>query len=65
MYLNDVFTIPANLGGVPAMTIPCGADDAGLPIGLQLTAPALAESTLFRAGAALEADLAIELRPPR
>ncbi len=65
MYLNDVFTIPANLGGVPAMTIPCGADDAGLPIGLQLTAPALAESTLFRAGAALEADLALNLRPAR
>ena len=39
MYLNDVFTIPANLAGVPAITVPCGLDEQGLPVGLQLTAP--------------------------
>jgi aspartyl-tRNA(Asn)/glutamyl-tRNA(Gln) amidotransferase subunit A len=64
MYLNDIFTIPANLAGVPAVSVPCGLDSAGLPIGLQLTAPVLGERTLLRAAAALEADLGLELRPP-
>ena len=64
MYLSDVFTIPANLAGVPAITIPCGLDHAGLPVGLQLTGPALAEAALFRAAHALEQDLSLALRPP-
>jgi aspartyl-tRNA(Asn)/glutamyl-tRNA(Gln) amidotransferase subunit A len=64
MYLNDIFTIPANLAGVPAISVPGGLDAAGLPIGVQLTAPALAEATLLRAAAALEAELALDLRPP-
>ena len=64
MYLNDIFTIPANLAGVPAISVPCGLDSAGLPIGLQLTAPVLDEATLFRAAAALESDLGLDLRPP-
>jgi aspartyl-tRNA(Asn)/glutamyl-tRNA(Gln) amidotransferase subunit A len=64
MYLNDIFTIPANLAGVPAISIPSGLDDAGLPVGIQLTAPALDESTLFRAAHALESALSLELRPP-
>ncbi len=64
MYLNDIFTIPANLGGVPAISVPCGLDANGLPIGLQLTAKALDEVTLFRAAHALESDLALDLRPP-
>ena len=64
MYLNDIFTIPANLAGVPAISIPCGLDDAGLPIGIQLTAPALDEQTLLRAANALESDLDLDLRPP-
>jgi aspartyl-tRNA(Asn)/glutamyl-tRNA(Gln) amidotransferase subunit A len=64
MYLNDIFTIPANLAGVPAVSVPCGLDDAGLPIGIQLTAPALDEPTLLRAAHALESDLDLDLRPP-
>ena len=64
MYLNDIFTIPANLAGVPAISLPCGLDGAGLPVGLQLTAPALDEATLFRAAAALEHDLGLDMRPP-
>jgi aspartyl-tRNA(Asn)/glutamyl-tRNA(Gln) amidotransferase subunit A len=64
MYLNDIFTIPANLAGVPAISVPCGLDDAGLPIGLQLTAPVLGEPVLFRAAYALERDLGLVLRPP-
>jgi aspartyl-tRNA(Asn)/glutamyl-tRNA(Gln) amidotransferase subunit A len=64
MYLSDVFTIPANLAGVPAISVPCGLDGAGLPIGLQLTAPVLGEPTLLRAAHALEAALDLDLRPP-
>lgn len=64
MYLSDVFTIPANLAGVPAISVPSGFDHAGLPIGLQFTAPVMGESTLFRAAHALETELGLDLRPP-
>jgi aspartyl-tRNA(Asn)/glutamyl-tRNA(Gln) amidotransferase subunit A len=64
MYLNDIFTIPANLAGVPAISVPCGLDETGLPIGVQLTGPALDEPTVLRAAHALEQDLALDLRPP-
>lgn len=49
MYLSDIYTIPANLAGIPAMSIPCGFDALGLPVGLQLMAKPFAEETLFRA----------------
>jgi aspartyl-tRNA(Asn)/glutamyl-tRNA(Gln) amidotransferase subunit A len=64
MYLNDIFTIPANLSGMPAISVPCGLDGAGLPIGLQLTAPVLQERRLLCAASALEAELGLDLRPP-
>jgi aspartyl-tRNA(Asn)/glutamyl-tRNA(Gln) amidotransferase subunit A len=54
MYLNDVFTVPANLAGHPAMSVPYGTGDDGLPIGVQVLAPALGEPIMFRAAAALE-----------
>jgi len=63
MYLNDVFTIPANLSGMPAISIPSGVDGTGLPVGLQLTAPVLAEPTLLRVANALEAALGFDARP--
>ena len=53
MYLADVFTVSANLAGIPAVSVPCGLSD-GLPVGLQLTGPAWGESRLLRAGAAYE-----------
>lgn len=53
MYLNDVATIPANLAGIPAISLPNGLSD-GLPIGLQILAPARADERLYRVGAALE-----------
>ena len=56
MYLSDVCTIPSNLAGHPAISVPYGPGDDGLPVGLQLLAPALSEATLFRAAAALEAS---------
>jgi aspartyl-tRNA(Asn)/glutamyl-tRNA(Gln) amidotransferase subunit A len=54
MYLQDILTIPASLAGLPCGSVPCGLDDSGLPIGLQLIAPALDEATLVRASAAVE-----------
>jgi aspartyl-tRNA(Asn)/glutamyl-tRNA(Gln) amidotransferase subunit A len=58
MYLNDVATIPANLAGVPGMSLPSGlADEDGLPAGIQLLAPVAEDARLYRVGAALEARL--------
>jgi aspartyl-tRNA(Asn)/glutamyl-tRNA(Gln) amidotransferase subunit A len=56
MYLADLCTIPANLAGNAAMSLPCGlAPEDGLPVGLQIIAPALADDRLYRVGAAVEA----------
>jgi aspartyl-tRNA(Asn)/glutamyl-tRNA(Gln) amidotransferase subunit A len=58
MYLNDLATIPANLAGVPGISVPSGlADEDGLPAGFQILAPALADDRVYRVGAALEAML--------
>ncbi|MEA2900387.1 MAG: aspartyl-tRNA(Asn)/glutamyl-tRNA(Gln) amidotransferase subunit [Actinomycetota bacterium] len=54
MYLSDVCTIPSNLAGHPAVSVPFGTGDNGMPVGIQLYAPALGEPVLFRAAAALE-----------
>jgi aspartyl-tRNA(Asn)/glutamyl-tRNA(Gln) amidotransferase subunit A len=54
MYLSDVCTIPSNLAGHPAMTIPFGSGDDGLPVGIQVMAPALGERQMFQVGAAVE-----------
>src|SRR4029450_7362678 len=68
MYLNDVFTIPVNLagnaGGTPAVSVRAGLSD-GLPVGLQLIAPALGEATMLRAAWAFEQDLGLPTRPVR
>lgn len=50
MYLEDIFTVPANLAGIPAISIPSGVDDNNLPLGLQLMSPAFGESRLFNLG---------------
>ena len=63
MYLNDVFTIPANLSGMPAISIPSGLDEAGLPVGVQLTGPVLSEPTVLRVANALEGALGFDARP--
>jgi aspartyl-tRNA(Asn)/glutamyl-tRNA(Gln) amidotransferase subunit A len=56
MYLADLCTIPSNLAGNAAMSVPCGlAEEDGLPVGLQIVAPAMADDRLYRVGAALEA----------
>ena len=58
MYLNDIATIPANLAGIPGRSVPSGlADEDGLPAGLQVLAPAMADDRLYNVAAALEAML--------
>jgi aspartyl-tRNA(Asn)/glutamyl-tRNA(Gln) amidotransferase subunit A len=47
MYLSDVFTIPVNLAGLPAIVLPCGVDEQGLPIGLQIVGPPFGEETVL------------------
>jgi len=54
MYLSDVCTIPSNLAGHPAISVPFGTGDDGLPVGVQVLAPALGEPVLFEVAAALE-----------
>jgi aspartyl-tRNA(Asn)/glutamyl-tRNA(Gln) amidotransferase subunit A len=54
MYLADVFTVGANLAGVPAVTVPCGLTSTGLPIGLQLTGRTMDEATILRVAAVYE-----------
>jgi aspartyl-tRNA(Asn)/glutamyl-tRNA(Gln) amidotransferase subunit A len=64
MYLSDVFTIPVNLAGTAAISVPAGlADEDQLPVGLQLIAPVLGEAAMFRAAYAFEQDLGFDNRP--
>jgi len=63
MYLCDVFTAPAPLAGLPALSMPCGKSKAGLPIGAQLQGPTGADARLFAVARALERRLALDLSP--
>ena len=54
MYLSDVFTIPTNLAGDAAISVPVGTGEAGLPIGVQLLGPGRSEASLFAAARVLE-----------
>jgi aspartyl-tRNA(Asn)/glutamyl-tRNA(Gln) amidotransferase subunit A len=65
MYLADVFTLPASLAGLPAISTPCGLAADGLPLGAQLVGAPFAEPTLFRAASALEAACGLGERRPR
>jgi aspartyl-tRNA(Asn)/glutamyl-tRNA(Gln) amidotransferase subunit A len=58
MYLNDVCTVPSSLAGDPALSVPFGTGADGLPVGVQVLAPALGEPVMFRVGAAIEAAAA-------
>jgi len=63
MYLNDVFTVPANLAGLPGISVPAGLTEDGLPLGLQLIGRPFDEATVLRAAHALEAAAAFSARP--
>jgi aspartyl-tRNA(Asn)/glutamyl-tRNA(Gln) amidotransferase subunit A len=65
MYLSDIFTISVNLAGLPGLSVPCGYDGAGMPIGLQLIGPPFGEEMILRAGDAYENSAAIERRSAR
>jgi aspartyl-tRNA(Asn)/glutamyl-tRNA(Gln) amidotransferase subunit A len=64
MYLGDIFTVSANLAGLPAISVPCGFTRGGLPIGLQLTGRPFDESTLLRIGDAYQRDTSWHTREP-
>jgi aspartyl-tRNA(Asn)/glutamyl-tRNA(Gln) amidotransferase subunit A len=64
MYLNDVFTVPANLAGLPGISVPAGLSREGLPLGLQLIARPFDEATMFRAAGVLEEAAAFSAIPP-
>jgi aspartyl-tRNA(Asn)/glutamyl-tRNA(Gln) amidotransferase subunit A len=63
MYLNDVYAVPSSLAGAPALSMPVGLDDTGLPVGFQVMAPLLREDLMVRTARALEADLGFDPRP--
>jgi len=64
MYLNDVFTVPASLAGLPAMSLPGGLSNDGLPLGLHLIARPFDEEMLFRVGGVLESAVNFKAKPP-
>jgi aspartyl-tRNA(Asn)/glutamyl-tRNA(Gln) amidotransferase subunit A len=65
MYLNDVFTVPSSLAGLPAMSVPGGLDEAGLPLGLQVIGRALDEQGVLNAALAIEERAGFVARPER
>jgi aspartyl-tRNA(Asn)/glutamyl-tRNA(Gln) amidotransferase subunit A len=65
MYLNDVFSVPASLAGLPAMSVPAGLNREGLPLGLQLIGKAFDEQGVLNAGLAIEQRAGFSARPER
>jgi aspartyl-tRNA(Asn)/glutamyl-tRNA(Gln) amidotransferase subunit A len=64
MYMQDIFTLPPSLAGIAAASVPCGLSAEGLPLGLQLCAPAFEEARLVRLGHAFEQVSGFDQRPP-
>jgi aspartyl-tRNA(Asn)/glutamyl-tRNA(Gln) amidotransferase subunit A len=64
MYLNDYFTVPMSLAGIPAMSIPAGLSE-GLPVGLQLAGPAFSENRVLDAAFAFERAVGFDGSPAR
>ena len=65
MYLSDIFTIPANLSGIPGISVPCGFTKSGLPLGLQILAKPFAEETIFRVAYTFEQNTDFHLKKPK
>jgi len=65
MYFSDIFTIPVNLAGLPAISVPCGFDNAGLPIGLQIIGKPLCEAGIMQAAYVIETELKLKKIPDR
>ena len=64
MYLNDVFTVPASMAGLPGISVPAGLSEDGLPLGLQLIGRAFDEETVFRVAGVLEGAAGFDAEPP-
>jgi aspartyl-tRNA(Asn)/glutamyl-tRNA(Gln) amidotransferase subunit A len=64
MYLNDIYTVPVNLAGLPGISVPSGWTEKGLPIGMQLVGRPFDEATLLRLARAAERALALPRRLP-
>ncbi len=64
MYLGDIYTVSANIAGLPALALPCGFDTDGLPVGMQLIGKPFDESTLLQAGYAFEQNTGFHLNRP-
>jgi len=65
MYLTDIFTNPANLAGIPGISVPCGTSTQGLPIGLQLLGPPLGETVVLQVAHAFETATDFHLQKPQ
>ncbi|MEO7674818.1 MAG: Asp-tRNA(Asn)/Glu-tRNA(Gln) amidotransferase subunit GatA [Pyrinomonadaceae bacterium] len=63
MYLNDVYTVSANLAGIPGISVPCGLNSEGMPIGLQLTGNFWSEGTLLNLASVYEAEFPLDAKP--
>ncbi|HAD72764.1 MAG TPA: Asp-tRNA(Asn)/Glu-tRNA(Gln) amidotransferase GatCAB subunit A, partial [Alphaproteobacteria bacterium] len=65
MFLNDVFTVPANLAGIPGMSVPAGLSSDGLPLGLQVLAGAFYEDKMYQVAKVIETQSEFSGAPPR
>ena len=65
MYLNDVFTVPANLAGIPGISVPAGVNADGLPLGLQILAGAFAEDKMYQVAKQIEDSAQFAAVPAR
>ena len=63
MYMNDIFTVPANLAGLPALSLPVGLDELGLPLGVQLIGDNWQEPLLLNTAFNLEKALEFDYKP--
>jgi aspartyl-tRNA(Asn)/glutamyl-tRNA(Gln) amidotransferase subunit A len=63
MYLNDVFTVPVNLAGLPGISVPAGLSEHGLPLGLQVIGRAFDEETVLKVGGVIETAAAFDAEP--
>lgn len=65
MYLSDIYTVPLNLAGLPGLSMPCGFDGEGMPIGAQLIGPALGDGTVLNAAYAFQLDTDYHTKQPK
>ena len=65
MYLSDIFTVPASLAGLPAISVPSGFSREGLPLGLQILGPRFGENAVFAAAGGFEREIALPGDAPR